>query len=153
MVNFYRRLYDMASNLPFMLRVKNLAYHMGVKGFAGQLLDEIPISHPRWFEIASANVDSTELSVRNQIMKGIMSRGLIDKVSVRPKIMPIILRFLKEGTNEHRRQAIDFIASRPDIFTPDNDPLVGQLNVSLRDRDAHVANTAEKLIKKFRGEK
>lgn len=142
----------MASNLPFSVKIKDFLYHMGVKGLAAQLLDSIPLSNPRWYEIANENIDSEELSVRSQVLNGVMRKGLIDKPSMRPKIFPIVLRFLKEGTVEHRRKAIDFIKSRPDIFTADNDALVAQLNVSLRDRDSHVANTAEFLVKKFRGE-
>ncbi|OGL46861.1 MAG: hypothetical protein A2161_01140 [Candidatus Schekmanbacteria bacterium RBG_13_48_7] len=142
----------MSTNLPIGLRIKDFLYHMGVKAFAGSLLDEIPVSNPRWFEIANANLFSKELAVRDQILKAVMSKGLIDKPSVRPKIIPIVVRFLKEGTVEQRRSAVDFILSRPDIFTADNDLLVGQLNVSLRDRDHHVANTAEILVKKFHGE-
>ena len=139
----------MATKKPIGVKIKDFLYPMGVKAFANTLLDDIPKSDPRWFEIANDNWDSTDLGVRTKILNACTAKGFVDKPSVRNQVIQLILRFLKDGTVEHRRQAIDFIASKPEIFNPENDLVVAQLNVSLRDRDAHVANTAEKLLKKF----
>ena len=81
------------SSKPFGVKVKDFLYHMAVKGFAKGLLDEIPKSDPRWFEIANDNWDSTDLEVRSKILNACMAKGFVDKPSVRPQIINLILRF------------------------------------------------------------
>lgn len=138
--------------LTFMDKIKLKLYNAGMKGFGTSLLTRLEVGSPEWFSLAGETLKSTDLDLRQTMMFQFLHKDYLQPGPKQKKFMHLFYTLLDKGTIDEKRELVTFIKENLDLFSRDDEILIGRLTVAQRESDPRIANVAEEVLSLLKGE-
>jgi hypothetical protein len=140
----------MAATIPFKLKLFRKLYDLGMKGYGPVLIRELPRKTNEWADFAILIFGQpTEDEARKVALKQILTPGFVEKHPARDRLIPLIADLLDGGVGNERRQVIQFVTKRTDLFDTGSDAFQMKVIGLQRSGDPQLADAADALLAKL----
>ena len=135
------------------LKISWFMYQKGLSAIAKpDYLAMARLGDAQWFKVAESLIKDNNLEGRQRILDQLLLARNLKSHPKRPQFLIMLGRLLNKGILDERLRIAEFMEQNHTLFSTTDDAIYGPLMNAMRDSDTRIAITAERAIKRLRGQ-